>query len=481
MEREDIAESFENELLLCLKAKFSLLFILTQEEKRAFSIVERISHKMNRRILFPRIRGQTTRLHQLIQKLDENDDIIVLDNIHRMLDNADTIRSLVDAVSTVEKRTIIVIAPNANIPPELERLCTMLTMPLPTVSQIEKILKQCMEETHVLLSDADVTLFVRLAKGMTLEEATRAFRKAFLGWPESVADALGSVLKDKQTALRKSGVLSQVEVPTHIDDVGGLDRLKEWLGTRRLAFSDDAKEFGLPSPRGLLIMGIQGCGKSLTSKSIAGYWQLPLVRLDLSLLFGDDHPELALSNAFHIVEAMAPVVLWIDELEKGFDGTRGPTSRVLGGLVTWLQEKQEEVFVVATANQVKYLPPELPRKGRFDEIFFVDLPDLEEREEILRIHLKLRNREPVDFDLRQVASKSERFTGSELEQVVVSGLFQAFVRGEELTDEDMLFSIQETVPLYDTFEEEIKHLREWARRRARPASTDRKRAAMFRP
>ena len=227
-------------------------------------------------------------------------------------------------------------------------------------------------------------------------------------------------------------------------------------------------------------MGIQGCGKSLMAKAVAGHWNLPLVRLDLSAVFGSPRPEEALSSALRVGEAMAPVVLWIDEIEKGFDmGGEGPAARLLGGMVTWLQEKQKEVFVVATANRVANLPPELPRKGRFDEIFFVDLPNFHERCDILKLHLGKRGRNPAHYSIEALAKNADKLTGSELEQLIISAMYSAFSNELELEDGDLIRALKETVPLYDTFEEEIKALREWARKRARPASTDRRKVDMF--
>jgi SpoVK/Ycf46/Vps4 family AAA+-type ATPase len=227
-------------------------------------------------------------------------------------------------------------------------------------------------------------------------------------------------------------------------------------------------------------MGVQGCGKSLTSKAVAGFWRLPLTRLDLSAVFGQPRPEEALRGALRIAEAMAPLVLWIDEIEKGFDrGGEGPAARLLGGMVTWLQEKVDEVFVVATANQVAQLPPELPRKGRFDEIFFVDLPNVHERREIFELHLKRRGLDPASFDVDGLAKKSDKLTGSEIEQLIIAAMYGAFGRDEKPTDRDLTHALSETVSLYETFEPEIKKLREWARKRARPASTDRRKVDLF--
>jgi SpoVK/Ycf46/Vps4 family AAA+-type ATPase len=262
--------------------------------------------------------------------------------------------------------------------------------------------------------------------------------------------------------------------------VGGLDQLKAWLTSRTLAYTEKARQYGLPAPRGLLLMGVQGCGKSLSAKAIAHHWRLPLVRLDLPAVFGAARPEETLNAALRTAEAMAPLVLWIDEIEKGFERTsEGSAARLLGGMVTWLQEKSAEVFVVATANRVAALPPELPRKGRFDEIFFVDLPDSKERFEILKLHMKKRGRDPSVYSLEALAQKAERLTGSELEQIIIAAMYAAFSRNLELADNDLFRALKETVPLYETFEEEIKQIREWARKRARSASTDRRKIDLF--
>ena len=477
---DDFNFSFESSLHLCLKSDYPLVFIITQEEQRAFSIVEKISISLGKKLFFPRIRGETTTVQALLHKSEETDAVIVLDNVHRTLHEGDTVRSIVDAVATRQRKTVVVIAPFVDLPPELERLSAVLELPLPDEGELKKAIDLSLFETGVILSDLDRSSHIRAAQGMTFEEAYRAFKKAFIGWPENASFSLRSVNMDKKSALRKSKVLENIEINSSFSEVGGLDKLKEWLSSRRDAFSFLARDFGLPPPKGLLLMGVQGCGKSLSAKAVADHWQLPLARLDISAVYGEDRPEAALRGALRIAEAMAPVVLWIDELEKGFEQYHSSQSaRLLGGIVTWLQEKTKEVFVVATANQVKNLPPELPRKGRFDEIFFVDLPDRIERREIFEIHLIKRKRDPEKFNLDVLSSNSEHLTGAEIEQIVISGLYSAFSRGEDLNDSDLLYALKETVPLYDTFEEDIKSLREWARRRARFASTDRRKSSFF--
>ncbi|HUT78561.1 MAG TPA: AAA family ATPase, partial [Polyangia bacterium] len=377
-------------------------------------------------------------------------------------------------------RCLVVLAPYVDLPPELERIAAIVELPLPDPVELRVVLDEVLADTGILLTEGDAEHLVRVSQGLTRTEAERALRKALTGWPADAERARQSVETDKRRTLRRSRVLEHVDTPESIDDVGGLDLLKEWLASRREAFTGRAREFGLPAPRGLLLMGVQGCGKSLSAKAVAGFWRLPLVRLDLSAVFGQPRPEEALRSALRVAEAMAPVVLWIDEIEKGFDqGGEGPAARLLGGMVTWLQEKRQEVFVVATANRVAALPPELPRKGRFDEIFFVDLPGPHERREILRIHLSRRGLEPETFDLDGLVKATDRLTGSELEQLVISGMYAAFGRGERPVAADLARAARESVSLYETFEPEIKKLREWARKRARPASTDRRKVDLF--
>jgi SpoVK/Ycf46/Vps4 family AAA+-type ATPase len=296
-------------------------------------------------------------------------------------------------------------------------------------------------------------------------------------------EAVAEIVRDKRRALRRTPALSFHEPGSGLGDVGGLGELKRWLGERRRAFGAAAREFGLPVPRGLLLLGVQGCGKSLSAKAVAREWRFPLLRMDLASAFAssDHSPEYAVREAMLVAESLAPAVLWIDEIEKGFAASAADAgaSRVFGAFLTWLSEKQAPVFVVATANDVAQLPPELLRRGRFDELFFVDLPNLAERTEILAIHLRRRGRDPTHYGIAEHAEESERLTGAELEQAVTSALYTAFAGDRELEDDDLANAIAETVPLYDTYEERIKELRDWARTRARAASVDAKMVDLF--
>ncbi len=473
--------TFVGELCLHLKAEYPIVFIISQEERRALECIHQAAADTGLKVAAPRKRGSAQSISEQLASITDG-AVAVLDDVHRRLDEPETLRALADLAERRKEgpHAAVVLAPWIDLPPELERLSAVLELPLPTPPELANTLAQTCVELGIIFTDEDAGTLVRAAQGLTEEEALRAFKKAMIGWPEDAEGALASVAQDKKRALRRSRVLENVDVPASLDDVGGLDRLKDWLNSRGEAFTDEARDYGLPAPRGLLLMGVQGCGKSLTAKAVAGHWRLPLARLDLSAVFGAARPEEALRGALRVAEAMAPVVLWIDEIEKGFDqGGEGPSARLLGGMVTWLQEKQREVFVVATANRVAHLPPELPRKGRFDEIFFVDLPNFHERVDILRLHLKKRGRNPDVFSLEALAKRADRFSGSELEQIIISAMYTSFSRKLELEDGDLLRALKETVPLYETFEPEIKALREWARKRARPASTDRRKIDLF--
>jgi len=261
-----------------------------------------------------------------------------------------------------------------------------------------------------------------------------------------------------------------------------MDLLKEWMGQRTSSFNEEAKRYGLPEPKGILLLGVQGCGKSLIAKSIASLWKLPLLRLDVGKIFAGivGSSEENMRKAIRVAESVAPCILWIDELEKGFSGTQssgqsdgGTTSRVFGTFLTWMQDKKAATFVVATSNDVTALPPELLRKGRFDEIFFIDLPSAEERMAIFNIHLRKRKRNPDDFDLARLAAATPGFSGAEIEACVVDALYDAFDDdGKELTTDSIVQAAHHTVPLSMTMRERIEDLREWANTRARLASSE---------
>ncbi|MFC1705214.1 AAA family ATPase, partial [Planctomycetota bacterium] len=319
------------------------------------------------------------------------------------------------------------------------------------------------------------------ALGLTAVEAENVFAKSIVQFKRFDLDVIH---KEKEQIIRKSGILEFLRPPETVSGIGGLNLLKSWLSKRGSAFTKKAREFGLPEPKGILLLGVPGCGKSLTAKAVGNLWKLPLLRLDMGRVFGSlvGSSEENIRRAIRTAESVAPCILWLDELEKGLSGVQssgasdaGTTSRVFGTFVTWLQEKQSAVFVIATANQVKLLPPEILRKGRFDEIFFVDLPSAEERESIWRIHIshastRTHPRDPKDFDVQALSEASEGYSGAEVEQSVTSALYDAFDQGMDLATEGLLQAIEETVPLSQTMQEDITAMREWAKTRARFAS-----------
>jgi len=408
--------------------------------------------------------------------------VLLLADVHGFLEEPLVARAIRAFVAQAPKgRRLILVSPLFRVPAELEHDIVVLSLPLPEPAELAAAAAEALGGLNLSAPAEQLAAIGDALRGLTASEARWVVRKAARAANGGVPDP-AIVLREKGWRFAQVEAMEIVAEEVPFDRVGGLDELKRWLGERRNAFSRQARAFGLPPPRGLLLMGVQGCGKSLAAKAIARFWNLPVVRLDLGTIIGHAYPESVLRRAIHIAEAMAPVVLWVDEIEKGFAGEdAGTARRLLGGFVTWLQEKREPVFVVATANEVAALPPELPRKGRFDEIFFVDLPNVHERGEIFGIHLAARGRDPARYDLKALAQKADRFSGSEIEQAVLSALYAAFSTGRELENADLVGAVAETVPLATTFEDRLKELREWARTRARPATLDRRKLDAFSP
>ena len=414
--------------------------------------------------------------------------IYVLKDFHTYLETPEIVRQIrdLDAALRYTKKTLIVLSPVLKIPPELEKQMTIVDMPLPGVDELGALLTEkigrpgASRQFQVRLSADERAALVRAARGLTLAEAENAFAKAIVQDKVLDANDIQAVISEKKQVIRKSGVLEYYDTSEKLSAVGGMDLLKEWLKKRVRAFSSDARAYGLPEPKGILLMGVQGCGKSLLAKTIAASWQLPLLRMDMSRIFQGyiGSSEQNMRQALGVAESLAPVILWIDEIEKAFSGVEGSgssdagtTARVVGTLLTWLQEKTAPVFVTATANEVQGLPPELLRKGRLDEIFFVDLPRTRERGEIFRIHLTRVKRDPGKYDLRKLAAASRGFSGAEIEQAIISALHDSFFENRELATTDILRAISETVPLSKLMRENVERLRKWAQHRARPVSS----------
>ncbi|MHC5002021.1 MAG: AAA family ATPase [Planctomycetota bacterium] len=382
-------------------------------------------------------------------------------------------------------KTLIICSPMLSIAPELEKDVTVVDFPLPGAADFEALLERiCADvaehaQLEISLDDRSREALVRAALGLTLQEAENVFAKTLVNDGRLDAEDIAVVFSEKQQIIRKSGLLEYCDPSDDLDDVGGLEQLKDWLTKRSQAFTERAARFGLPAPKGVLLVGIQGCGKSLCAKAVSRAWRMPLLRFDVGRMFSSlvGSSEENIRRALAVAESIAPVVLWVDEIDKAFAGSAGSagtdggtTARVMSTFLTWLSEKQDPVFVLATANDISQLPPELLRKGRLDEIFFVDLPNTRERRRIFEIHIAKRGRDPAAFDLDALAAAADGFSGAEIEQSVISGLYDVFYLDRELATEDLLRSCRETVPLSKTMSERISELRLWADGRARPAS-----------
>jgi hypothetical protein len=483
------------ELLALVRAGWSLVALESFEEDRALRVLRGVADALGRECLpwslasgiedQPESAGSLEAgLHALASR--ENPSVFALLDSHRLLDAPLAVRRLRDLLPTLaaRKQLLVLLAPVLDLPVELSREAARVELPLPNAAEVGALFRKLLNDKK-LAAEAEVALdgAVRGALGLTALEAVRVFRKAFRIAGGLNADTVSEIVREKRRALHRTPALSFCEDPTGLSEVGGLGELKRWLGERRRAFGDDARRFGLPAPRGLLLLGVQGCGKSLCAKAVAREWQFPLMRLDMAAAFSSpgSSPEMVVREAIQVVESLAPAVLWVDEIEKGFAASAADasSSRVLGAFLTWLSEKRSPVFVVATANDVAGLPPELLRRGRFDDLFFVDLPTPAERAEILAIHLVRHGRDPKQFDLEELSEQMERLTGAEIEQAVAAALYTAFADSRELSNGDLANAITETVPLYDTYEERIKELRDWARVRARPATLDAKTVDLF--
>lgn len=483
---EETHAKFIRELRALLRSPYAFIHLDTFEEERALQVLREMADERPVRewSAVTGFDGQPSS-GDILQALgviegSQMASIFVLKDVAELINAPMAMRRLreMETACAAFGKTVIFLGPQRVQAPDLMKDVTRVVMPLPGRDELRQ---ECLSVFSGNLDPETAEILVSGATGLTVREAHRAYHRVKLQHREATErnqpfDLEKSILREKQQLVASSDVLEFFPLELGLGDVGGLDDLKGWLNERKRAFGADARAFGLPHPRGLLLIGVQGCGKSLTSKVIARHWGLPLLRMDLGAIFeGRRTPEEALRFALQTCDAIAPCVLWLDEIEKGFmDTGEGGTARVLGSLLTWQQEKKTPVFLVATANQVEVLPPELLRKGRFDEIFFVDLPEPHERVEILRIHLTRRGRFFPDATLEALAQRTEYFSGAELEQVVVAGMYTAFAQDRDLTPEDMEYAIKETVPLYRTYEENIKGLRQWAEGRARRASRRRK-------
>lgn len=420
--------------------------------------------------------------------------ILLLEDLHMHFDNAQEYPEILSFLRTIPRRrqgkTILLAQPFRRLPPELDKLVYIVDVPLPDRKVLATILERRVLPDFKIESgmgeEADRQKVIEAALGLTIHEAEYAFREAIQRTRSVTASEAESIVAYKEQVIKKSGILEYFHPQVGLEAIGGLEQLKEWLQVRRNGFDENARRFGMTPPKGVLLIGIQGCGKSLTAKAIASAWKLPLLRFDVGKVFGGvvGESEANIRRALDVARAVAPSVLWIDEIEKGFGGVSssdrldaGTTARVFGTMLTWMQEKEEAVFVIATANDIEKLPPELLRKGRFDEIFFVDLPGPKSREKIWEIHLRRRLGKRYEgngliFNLSALASASTGYSGAEIEETINEGLYRAYAAHRELSMDDLTAALHATYPLSKVKADTVSKLREWAKVRARLASLE---------
>ncbi len=404
----------------------------------------------------------------------------VFKDLHALLDgDRQLLRSLRDTAAAIRNtgRFIFVLAPRFEVPEELRPLTYVVTAMFPDESEITATVTSVLQQSRRSVDGNVIKKLVDSLRGMSLLEVEHLLRRLLSRHTELGDAFMAEVMAEKEQVMRKEGILEFVPPETGISDVGGLDQLKVWVHQRANLFDPEARAKGLPRPKGVLLMGMSGCGKSLAVKAIANDWNLPLFRLDMSIVFGGSlgAPEAVFGRALDAVEAVAPAVLWIDEIEMGVAGYRegemGSITRIFSSFLTWMQEHRGEVFVAATANRIHLLPAEVIRKGRFDQVFFVELPNEEERKEILTIHMRKQALDPTAYDLVLLASATRGWNGAEIEQAVASARIACFSEDRDVEERDLLGSMGQIVPLSTTMAEQIKAIRTWARTRALPATT----------
>jgi AAA+ superfamily predicted ATPase len=496
------------ELDLLIRARYPILYVVTWEELRVCRHLEGVAQQRGKQLYLWSVTtglqkaGSTaaaTRAGRLADPVESLNTVIehkepaiyVFRDLHPFIapgvQNVAVVRKLREVAQALSDsyKTLIVTAPVVLLAPDLEKDVTVLDYPLPGVQEFSELLTRICRDVSdssgrkLTIDDKGREKLTQAALGLTLQEAENVFAKTVVSDRSLSGQDVSVVFSEKQQIIRKSGLLEYFQAEEDIQEVGGLENLKQWLARRSVAFSERARKFGLPAPKGVLMVGVQGCGKSLCAKAVSRLWGMPLLRFDVGRMFSSlvGSSEENIRRALAVAESIAPVVLWVDEIDKAFAGIEGSagtdggtTARVMSTFLTWMSEKRKPVFVLATANSIARLPPELLRKGRFDEIFFVDLPTAVERRRIFEIHLAKRRRDPKNFQLDGLVEGSEGFSGAEIEQAVISALYDAFYVGGELETDHVLKSLQETVPLSRTMSENISTLRGWATGRARFAS-----------
>jgi hypothetical protein len=476
----------------------SLIAVETVEEERVRALVAEVATDL-RLPLFewsvtsgfgrrhgPRVEGteDVLRALQHIDNVEQTDAIFLLKDIAPHFNNANVARTLRETAQRLmaTRSAIIITGDPIELPKDIEAVTVRFTLELPDEGELREVVRSVVDSMSVRqrvrvdLNREDARRLVHALSGLTLNQARQVIAQAIVSDGMLTASDIDTIIRCKGELIERGGVLEFFPVEENHFELGGFARLKEWLDGARLGFSPEARAMNLEAPKGVLLVGVQGCGKSLAAKFIAREWQLPLLKLDAGRLYEKyvGESEKNFRKATAMAEAMAPVVVWIDEVEKVFsqagsgDSDGGLSQRLFGAFLTWLQEKKAEVFVVGAANDLTRTPPELLRKGRFDEIFFVDLPRADERANIFSIHLRLRKQDPSRFDLAKLADVTDGFSGAEIEQAVVSSLYRSLQTRQPLTTETLLTAIRSTVPLSVSRREDIDHIRAMAAGRFTP-------------
>lgn len=499
----------KSELQTLILAKYSLINVVAYEETRVLDFLSKISKKLgynlyhwsyttgirkyegnNKHSVVEETMEPTMAMMEIL-KPSKEDAIYVLKDAHGYMNDPTFIRSLKDASAVLRgtRRLVILLSPVMKVPLELEKHMAVVEWGMPSRADLSAVIDSIINEVkgakqqrkiNVKLSRPEREAILNALVGLTTEEAESVCLKSIAS---KLKFDISLVIKEKEQIIRKSEILEYFPNSDTMDQVGGVDLLKDYIKRRRRAFSEDATTINLDPLKGLLLIGVSGGGKTLVAKVVANCFGVPLLRLDVGKVMAGvvGSSEENMRRVIKTAEAVAPCVLMVDELEKSFSGVKssnfsdaGTTARVFSSFLTWMQEKKTAVYVVATANDISLLPPEVLRKGRFDEIFFVDLPSKEERDDIFKIHLNKRDIKASKYDTLKLAEMTENFTGAEIEQAIISARYNAFDCNRELSQKDLTTSVGETVPLATTMYEKVEELREWSAGRARPASTHQK-------
>lgn len=517
-EKLTLARKVLNDLDLEIRSRRPIIYISTYEEKRvindimtlcrlnknnntqwnlySWDIAAGLKNSLNPTEEMPNLNNKPNSILDWFNELEgstQDTQILILKDYHKLLGTPNNsgiiehqvIRTLKNLYESFlrKRKTIIFISSVVYLPDELRKLFTVIDWPLPEIPHIQEKINKALEDTannHKLnyfklnYTDGEMYSLARSFQGLTLDEIELSISKMILQYKEFSPNY---VIQRKKNYLKQNGILEWLDVDVDFNQIGGLSILKTWLSKRMVINTPEAIEYGLPNnPKGVFIAGIPGCGKTLTAKSIANQWKIPLLRLNVGKIFGGivGSSEENLQKSIKIAEAMSPCVLLIDEMEKVFSSSTnhdgGTTNRIVGEFLYWMGEKTAPVFIVATANDISNMRPEILRKGRFDEIFFVDLPNDEERKDIFKIHIKLKNRNPDDFDIDELSANSKYYIGSEIEACIVEAMFEAFCNNREFDTDDIINALNQTVPLSYTMRESMSELQAWAKDRAKNAS-----------